>query len=450
MKTFDINKVKYVLAKEAIKHYPNHFIGCKKTHSNVLKKHKITENDYIYVTGIKNIKESKNKKLTSKNRLAVTKKWLDNLVRTQIVKYENVPQELVLSKKEKFHDNEDNVYDVEIRGERHYQKCYFKAKDIGKIFNIKDVQSLLTRERSSFIENKDYRIFMETTPTTVRNGLITKRVMKQLYLTYQGVWRLMFVSRNKVAEKFIDWAMKTLFTIQMGSNEEKVELVRKQLGIDVKEFARLTNVTKNISCIYLLLFGKVDELGDSFKLEDYNKGDYVCKYGLSNDMTRRITEHRKDYGKLGIDNIEMLYFIPIDEGLLDNAEKELRESFKVFNYNEDIEDVNGKIRKELVVLDNKTLGKMKKLYNKIGDHFGSRAISKSVEVLRQNEQVHKDLQMARIRIRELEENIKRERERINRLEKKNDRLEGKNDKLEDKKDMLEEKLRELLMDIKIK
>ena len=38
---------------------------------------------------------------------------------------------------EKFIDNDDNVIEIEVRGERELNKYYFNVKDIMKGFNIK-------------------------------------------------------------------------------------------------------------------------------------------------------------------------------------------------------------------------------------------------------------------------------------------------------------------------
>ena len=53
---------------------------------------------------------------------------------------------------------------------------------------------------------------------------------RELYLTYTGLLRVLFASHSKTASKFINWAAKTLFTAQMGTENQRNKLVA-----DIKE-----------------------------------------------------------------------------------------------------------------------------------------------------------------------------------------------------------------------
>ena len=46
------------------------------------------------------------------------------------------PEILVLSRNEMFKDNDNNTIEIEVRGEREHNKCFFKGKDIAKGFII--------------------------------------------------------------------------------------------------------------------------------------------------------------------------------------------------------------------------------------------------------------------------------------------------------------------------
>ena len=63
----------------------------------------------------------------------------------------------------------------------------------------------------------DETIRSRTQPCSVRK----KNVNKELYLTYLGMLKVLFSSRSGNAEMFQEWAFKVLFTVQIGSKEDK-------------------------------------------------------------------------------------------------------------------------------------------------------------------------------------------------------------------------------------
>ena len=64
----------------------------------------------------------------------------------------------------------------------------------------------------------------------------SKKTVKALFLTYTGLLRVLFVSRNKNAETFTIWATQKLFTMQMGSKEAKEILGTEVLNIKIENY----------------------------------------------------------------------------------------------------------------------------------------------------------------------------------------------------------------------
>ena len=56
-------------------------------------------------------------------------------------KYPPVPEILELNDNEKFKDEYDNILDIEVRGERNVNHCYFRVKDISKCFEMPNLQN---------------------------------------------------------------------------------------------------------------------------------------------------------------------------------------------------------------------------------------------------------------------------------------------------------------------
>ena len=88
-------------------------------------------------------------------------------------------------------------------------------------FEINNLNETLIDTRNSYKINIDYKFFFIN--KSVPNRII--QVKKELYLTYRGLLRVLFVSRSGKVDYFIKWATEKLFTIQMGTKINKEKLV---------------------------------------------------------------------------------------------------------------------------------------------------------------------------------------------------------------------------------
>jgi len=421
MNTFIIKNTKYILAREAIKTYPNNFTGCKKNMQHIFKKFKLNKTDYIYVKGTKNIKQITGEP-TKRDRLALKKEWLDNTIKTQIIKYEKAPDIVELDDTQKFKDDK-KVYKVEIRGERNYNKCWFNANDIANIFGIKRVFNTLTNSTSSFEEGIDYKKF---TCSSHNVGAEGNKQHITLFLTYTGLWRLMFVSRSKLARHFVDWASKTLFTVQFGTIEEKEVLAKEQLGVDVNTARKLLKCgSGKTSCIYLINIGRVKHVKTNKKFKntlnlsaykDTEKNKlYIIKYGRTDNLDRRLKEHSKKYGK----QIHLIKYCYVDNKHTSEAEASVKHILEFSNKHIQSEHYN-----ELVVFKERDIKLVDGIFFDIQKKY-----------LTNEELITEKLR----KITELESQIKLYEKMNTGLEADKKRLESKYDKLEQRYEKIENK-----------
>jgi hypothetical protein len=71
------------------------------------------------------------------------------------------------------------------------------------------------------------------------------------------------------------------------------------LGVSAKIIKSVYNtISDQIPCVYLFTLGYVKDLRESMQLGDVYDDDIVAKYGFTKDLTRRIGEHIKKYGKI--------------------------------------------------------------------------------------------------------------------------------------------------------
>jgi hypothetical protein len=236
---------------------------------------------------------------------------------------------------------------------------------------MKYLNSVLTnKSREGYVKNVDYKFLI----VSINDGVETtnKNNKPSLYLTYSGLLRVLFVSRIKIVERFQEWAMKTLFTIQMGKEEEKVKLGTSILNIPEKTYrAVFQKHASKFPCIYLLSLGKVEELRETFGIVDTKIPDdsIVYKYGFTDDLGRRIGEHESTYGKLKNVKIVLSTFNIIDTKYTCEAEGDIREECNAYEIGLQTDGY-----RELIILNKKQLEHVTKNYGRIGrDYAGHTA-----------------------------------------------------------------------------
>lgn len=283
---------------------------------------------------------------------------------------ENAPPLLYLEDSEKFHDADGNIIEIETRGERHRKKIYFKVKDVSVGFGMSRLNDTLIKNESCGYERSiHYITFKRESRHTISVSKNTNKQSKTtLYLTYKGLLRVLMVSRNKNADKFQDWAEEKLFTIQMGTRDQKVKLGAEVLNTSPRTLKAIFDKhAATFPSIYLMSLGKVRELRETFGIP-VNKPDEstVYKFGFTEDLSRRVIELETEYSKLPGVAMTIGTFHIIDTKYTSEAENEVREMCAAFEV---------RVKKttqgfnELIVLDDKQFANMKKMYRRIGDDF---------------------------------------------------------------------------------
>jgi prophage antirepressor-like protein len=270
------------------------------------------------------------------------------------------PPLLFLDDHEMFQDENGEPMDIEIRGEKTDEGVCFKALDTGKCFDINDINHTIINPKSDYVYGKHYKIFKVTTYSRNSQGDDdVQNEKKVLYLTYNGVLKILFCSRGNKAERFNKWATKILFTMQMGGQGDKDALAAEALNVDKSTITQIFRKSaRAIPCVYLFEVGSVGNMRQHFNLNEYkNDEDKVYKYGMSSDMARRSNEHLKTYGKLKDNSFGLNVFSYIDVLFTSNAETKLKHSFENMRIRLDDPKHN-----ELVVVKKEQLPFIKELF----------------------------------------------------------------------------------------
>jgi len=196
----------------------------------------------------------------------------------------------------------------------------FRASDIGVILEIKNInQNISHFDKSEKVISLTY--------TLGGNQQVT-------FLTEKGLYKVLFKSRKQIAEKFQNWVCEIIKEVRLTGeyklNKEVQELQEqnqelKQNIIQIKEksesdiiqikeqsesesiqlkeqtdsekykFFEKTLIDKfpiNTECIYI---GTIDDTNDS--------NETLIKFGRSNDISKRITNHKNTYKNFKLINV---------------------------------------------------------------------------------------------------------------------------------------------------
>ncbi len=383
----DSTKALYYNINDLFIYHTSFFIGCKDKKRKIIERKKIPPTEYVYANFINKTKEwNITNESSKKAQLLLSKSWVDQYYFPDMSKlpdepvepkeiveeveefipYEIIPNLLELEEHEKFKDSTGKCLDIEVRGERDKNKIYFNVKDIGFEFGIPDLKGIILKKERGYDRGLHFKTFIAVDNVHRNKNTSNKNDTsnKSLYLTYKGLIKLLYTTRNKNAEHFTDWADDKLFTIQMGTIQQKEVLGTSILGIKLENYKAVFNkYSQNFPCIYLLSLGKVKDLKPIYQLNDHVDDQLtVYKYGFTMDMKRRLSEHQRDYGKLC--NVELEIFNYVDVKYTSEAEGDIRDLFDSFDKSIDVQGKN-----ELVVLNQKQLDRVKKEYTRTGREY---------------------------------------------------------------------------------
>lgn len=324
--------------------------GANKGVINFLKNKGLEQNkDYLFVQAIDeesfDIKESYSRRY---GMILVSKDYVDSFIPKKVAHMPKLPPLLELDDNEKFRDCKGNVYEIEVRGERCYDKCFFKASDVARVFKLPNLISVINDSDSSYTKQLDYEHF-----NSIDSGTIISKSANRdqtTYLTYYGLIRAIIVSRTGTAKQFTDWMMKTLFTVHLGTREQKMQLSSKLIGVDYKTVVSFCSaLNTKISAIYLFRIGSVKELRSTLSIpKNWCNNASVYKYGRTNDIKRRFKNHLDGkYSKENGFNTSLITMWFIDKSQLIKAENDLKD-YLITNKNK----LNNDYHTEIAIFEN--------------------------------------------------------------------------------------------------
>jgi hypothetical protein len=376
MNSIVYNDMKYVQAEYVLHHAPIYSKGCRGTR-DMLKKKNIT--DYIFMRYNKDKWEVSNGSSQKFDKVFIPNTLLDNIPELNNMDtivddngIEKAPPIIYLKEHEKFYDNDGNTLDIETRGERNINGTYFKVKDVMEGFNIKRLNEyIVDKRRDGYIENKHYKYFI-----CIEYGSAVNTPHKELFLTYNGIMRVLFASQSSTADKFLYWATNTLFAVQMGTEKQKNELVSNIKGVSYESIQELFSINaREMPCVYLTALNTVDVLRNEMNIDmSYPNDSIVYKFGKTIDFETRKNGHKQDFKKINhLLDMKLVCYTYIDPLHITNAENYINDKIEHLKFKWDDKD-------ELVILSKEDMKCVKIMYENVGMKYAGHAAENNKQI----------------------------------------------------------------------
>jgi hypothetical protein len=216
MTTLRYQEEQYILGDYILENAPIYSKGCRGGR-DIIKKKKLDSTNYIYARQkdgkwiVTDGKSAKFDKVFYKKSILLTipelNKSEDKVMDENGI--EKAPKIIYLNENEKFQDDNGNILEIETRGEREHDKIYFKVKDVASGFGMERLQDVIVDERNNYSQKTDYKYFIcnehvLNANKTSKSESAKQSTKKELFLTYQGMLRVLFVSRNNKTTNFIN------------------------------------------------------------------------------------------------------------------------------------------------------------------------------------------------------------------------------------------------------
>ena len=296
--SFNINSQKNILyynSKDLFNYDNLFYYGCKSKPRNIIVKKNIPETDYLFANqklNEWNISTASCKKA----QLLISKKWVDrfffkipqepiidikpvDMTESNIIQHETTFDDIVLDEvkddkdnleyapelinlkdNQKFRDSDGNIIEIETRGVRKDDNIYFKVSDVSKGFDMKNLSSILCHKDRGYIRNEDYKTFL----IRVSNKGHDDTIKKSLYLTYNGLLKVINVSRNKFIINNAN--IITKWTNNIINNNNNNNYILLNINPDLSGFIYICS-SPLINCVKIGYWtGKISGLESRYKM----------------------------------------------------------------------------------------------------------------------------------------------------------------------------------------
>ena len=137
--------------------------------------------------------------------------------------------------------------------------------------------------------------------------------------------------------------------------QHKINLREQVEGLTQVPYDVAHNALKDMdvtSCIYLVYLGTVSQVSHMLNFPpELPPNALVCKYGMSENLCKRLYQHKLDYGKMIGTDIKLMYYVDVPQKKIRDSERLMQSSFCGVGMRHVVKDKHGRKRKELIVFE---------------------------------------------------------------------------------------------------
>jgi len=319
MELIIIDNINYILGDYILNNAPIYSKGCRSSRDLVRTK-KIDAFKFSYVRKINDSWIKSDGKSVKFDKVIINADIIKIIPelnnKNEIINDDNgiekAPNIIYLNDDEKFKDSEDNILEIETRGEREYNKIYFKVKDVAISFNMTNLYTTLIGINSGYEINKDYKYYIcnNLCESTIHYIYVIcdkfnnyNKYKKELFLTYEGFLKLIHISRNHkfnntnihIIKKWLD-KFDILNINNFNINLEDIKNSNKNGYIyivtsELLNFVKIGMWRNSISSLYsryITYYGNNINIQyfyvNNVRNVEYNTHKYFKNYNISNEL----------------------------------------------------------------------------------------------------------------------------------------------------------------------
>jgi hypothetical protein len=334
---YEVFEAEYVREQD-----PTYFAGCNSNIRNIISLKQIPDRAVLYEwrqkSGARKLSTAK-----CKSAILLLKKWwvntnvpafktdvADDVIAEKLV-YKDAPSILQFKDDEKFHNKDGEIQEIEVRGERAVNKCYFRATDVEKMLHIEHIRTTLINPGSSFVRGKDYVTLIADPAKGLSYSKFATRG-PTVFLTYCGLIQVLFIRRHPIAKIFQNWATSILFATHFNLNTSELTNPTNVMNLNIGAiYEYWKQIAMTNSVVYLFKLGQIKNLRKSLNIDiecRFDDEDWVVKFGKTEHITSRIKQHRSNYERFEHVSLNLVHQSRIDMRHLTNAENQLSKYFE--------------------------------------------------------------------------------------------------------------------------
>lgn len=213
---------------------------------------------------------------------------------------EDAPEPILLNTKEKLVFG-GALINMDIRGSRDVNGCFYLFDDVAKFLGIKDPADVLRRQKN----NRNFMFGYEYVKFRVRIKVKGRRITQvKTYLTFEGMLKCSALRKTDRCFAMFRWAARKLFVVAMGTPDARIKMAAEITGVGLTQAFKLLSSSPTIfEGLYSFIISRnIKAIAKHYKFSHLIKDgsvlatDVLIKVGRAAKHGDSVRDQNKNYG----------------------------------------------------------------------------------------------------------------------------------------------------------